>query len=432
MHIKTNGTIPGFYQPKGLFAFFVFILFFLSPHLIAQNEVRQSGPDTSKIKLFMDCYDCDFAYFRRNLPFVNFVRDPKLSDVHLLVTERRTASNGREYGFNFIGSGNYSDLNYKLITISPQYDTNLDTWERLVKTTKMGLMPYVARTNEKDKVEFNYKFDSPVSFIDQSNYDRWNFWVFRLGFGSDLELEESQNEYSMHGYFRIDRITEMIKFRSDVSYYRNIENFEDGSETIESLREEIDSDIEIVYSLGPRWSAGLFTEIRSSTYQNTHFSNRTGPAIEYNIFPWDESDRRIFSLGYHLESNYFNYIEPTIYNETTEFRASESLRLSLILRQPWGEVEARLEGAHYFHDISLNRLTLDAELSVNVTKGLAIYVELDAGLIHDQLYLPAGEISREELLLRQRQLETDYEISLEFGISLTFGSIYNNIVNQRL
>ena len=76
----------------------------------------------------MDCHDCDFAYFRRNLPYVDFVRDPKLSDVHLLVTEQRTATNGRYYGFNFLGSGAYSDISYKLDAVSPQSDTDLQTW----------------------------------------------------------------------------------------------------------------------------------------------------------------------------------------------------------------------------------------------------------------------------------------------------------------
>lgn len=398
----------------------------------AQTQSMNNGSDTAKLRLFIDCHDCDFVYFRRNLPFVDFVRDPKLSDVHLLVTERRTASNGREYGFNFIGAGKYSDLKYKLIAISPQSDTEIQTWKRLLMTTEMGIMPFISRTEEKDYIKIKYSADTLDFSMDQSSYDRWNYWVFRLGLGSDLDLEESQNEYSMHGYFSIDRITELIKFRSDISYFRELENFEDGNETIESLRKEIDSDMEFVYSLGPRWSVGIFNEIRSSTYQNTDFSNRLGPAVEYNIFPWDESDRRVFSLGYHIQSNYLDYSEATIYNETKEWRASEALRLTLILRQPWGEVESRLESSHYFHDFSMNRVSLDTEISLNVTKGLSINLELNAGLIHDQLYLPAGEISREELLLRQRQLETDYEISAEFGVSLTFGSIYNNIVNQRL
>ena len=135
-------------------------------------------------------------------------------------------------------------------------------------------------------------------------------------------------------------------------YYRSLDTFEDTDGRIESLREEIDSDLELVFSLGPRWSIGGFTEIRTSTYENTDFSSSIGPAIEYNIFPWDESDRRVFSFGYHIRAHYFDYEELTIFDLMSEFRVSEALRLNLVLRHPWGEVETELVGSHYFHDFS--------------------------------------------------------------------------------
>jgi len=37
----------------------------------------------------------------------------------------------------------------------------------------------------------------------------------------------------------------------------------------------------------------------------------------------------------------------------------------------------------------------------------------------------------EDVLLRRRKMATDYEIRIEFGIQFTFGSIYNNVVNER-
>ena len=49
----------------------------------------------------------------------------------------------------------------------------------------------------------------------------------------------------------------------------------------------------------------------------------------------------------------------------------------------------------------------------------------------DQIYLPRGLASTEEVLLRQRQLASGYQYFLNFGISYSFGSIFNNIVNPR-
>jgi len=46
--------------------------------------------------------------------------------------------------------------------------------------------------------------------------------------------------------------------------------------------------------------------------------------------------------------------------------------------------------------------------------------------------LPKGDASLEEVLLGKRQLATTYGIYISAGISYSFGSIYNNVVNTRL
>jgi hypothetical protein len=51
--------------------------------------------------------------------------------------------------------------------------------------------------------------------------------------------------------------------------------------------------------------------------------------------------------------------------------------------------------------------------------------------IHDQLFLPAGDATFEEKLLRQKQLATSYDYFVVFGFSHQFCSIFNNVVNPR-
>jgi hypothetical protein len=51
--------------------------------------------------------------------------------------------------------------------------------------------------------------------------------------------------------------------------------------------------------------------------------------------------------------------------------------------------------------------------------------------IRNQISLPKGTASLEEVLLQRRQLETGYQFWGSFGVSYSFGSIYNNIVNPR-
>lgn len=49
----------------------------------------------------------------------------------------------------------------------------------------------------------------------------------------------------------------------------------------------------------------------------------------------------------------------------------------------------------------------------------------------DQINLPAAGLSPEEVLLRRRQLGTEFEYRVNMGFNYTFGSIFNNIVNPR-
>jgi len=53
-------------------------------------------------------------------------------------------------------------------------------------------------------------------------------------------------------------------------------------------------------------------------------------------------------------------------------------------------------------------------------------------IIHDQLSIAKGVgASLEEVLLRRKQLETNYNYYLSIGLSYTFGSIFTNVVNPR-
>ena len=404
------------------------LLSFVSVLTYSQDTLTL-GKTSNKIKIYLDCDDCDFSFFRRNLKFVDFVRDPKLAEIHILVTEQETAGDGTEYGINFLGSGNFADLHYKLKTISPQSETDILKWERLLKILEIGLLPYLSNSPEMDMVKID--FDDKTK-DEATTKDQWRHWVFSIESGFEFEAEESQKEYSFSNAINSERITDILKFKSELAYEVNKEFYVDDEEEIESKKEEAEFNIDLVYSLNPRWSVGLFGELLTSSYLNLNIASEIGPAIEYNIFPWDKSDRKVFAIAYHFKTNYFNYRELTLFDKNNEWRNSESLKLTLLLRQPWGKVENTLEGSHYFFDFSKNRLSLESDISINVTKGLSFFIELEAELLHDQLYLPSGEASRDEILLKQRKLATAFEVSGVLGIRFTFGSRYNNIVNQRL
>ena len=95
----------------------------------------------------------------------------------------------------------------------------------------------------------------------------------------------------------------------------------------------------------------------------------------------------------------------------------------------WGSIESSLTGSLYLKDFAQNRLTWNFEIDIRIFKRLTFDIEWRLSMIHDQLFLEREGASYEEVLLRRKRLETQYDYSIEFGIGYSFGSLKNNIVN---
>jgi hypothetical protein len=52
-------------------------------------------------------------------------------------------------------------------------------------------------------------------------------------------------------------------------------------------------------------------------------------------------------------------------------------------------------------------------------------------MVHNQLSIPKGDYSIEDVLLERAELETQFTYFASIGLSYSFGSIYNNVVNSR-
>src|SRR5262249_12037103 len=86
------------------------VVAFLGASLIASGNALRAQPATPSVaqqseplRVFLDCQECDFDFFRTEITFVNFVRDRQVAQVHVLVTTQRTGSGGTEFTNAFIG-----------------------------------------------------------------------------------------------------------------------------------------------------------------------------------------------------------------------------------------------------------------------------------------------------------------------------------------
>jgi hypothetical protein len=125
------------------------------------------------------------------------------------------------------------------------------------------------------------------------------------------------------------------------------------------------------------------------------------------------------------------YLDETIYDKMKEALIYESLSTTLEIKKRWGSLASTLEGLHYFHDFEKNRLELYCNLDLRLFEGFSLDIRGAVTMIRDQLSLPKEDATIEEILTSRREIATDYDYYLSFGLRYTFGSIYSNVVNPR-
>jgi len=399
--------------------------------LLSSGQERAVKLAQGAPRVFIDCHQCDMAYIRSEISFVSFVREKAEADVHILITIERTGDGGREYTLNFIGRNNFYDIHNTLRYISRRTDTADVERKGLVRVLKIGLVPYVAKTDLGDYLRIDFEKRLPEAPLE----DKWNFWVFSSGLSGSLSGEQTKNFFSMHSNLSASRVNEKSKFRTGLSGSFNTSRFkieEDGvTETITSSQRSYNLSTLYVYSLGEHWSIGAWFGLSSSTYNNISLNINPAPAVEYNYFPYSDSTRRQLRFLYRIGYNINFYREETIYDKTRESLLGETMSITLEIKEPWGNISSAIEGFHYFHDFSKNHLMLWANLNLRLYRGFSVGISGRFSKIKDQIYLAKGDLSLEDILLQRKALATSYSYGLSLGINYTFGSIYAGVVNPR-
>jgi hypothetical protein len=292
---------------------------------------------------------------------------------------------------------------------------------------KMGLMPYVAKTPLYTEVLIDPSERVETEVVE----DRWKNWVFELEARPEFEGEESFKELELRTSVSAVKITHDWKFELDFDhrYTRTKYTYDDTLYTNDKSFQGLD--LLLVKSLGEHWSAGLRSELLSSTYNNANLGWDFLPSLEYDLFPYSEATHRQLRFLYGIGSSYWNYNDTTIYGQIEELLWKQQLEVAYEVQEKWGSINISLRGSNYFHDLSKNRLELGGHISIRIIKGLSLRIWGEAARVNDQLSLVRGDASEAEILLQLQELETAYHLEGSLGLTYTFGSIYNNIVNPR-
>ncbi|MFQ5500007.1 MAG: hypothetical protein ACE5FH_10090 [Candidatus Zixiibacteriota bacterium] len=165
-------------------------------YLTLAGSVSAEGPtsDTTAtnhdaLDVYVDCRDCPSGYYdylKTELTFVNFVRDRKQSDVHVLVSTQSTGGGGDEITMEFIGRNEFSAMVDTLKFFTVDSDTDDTIRKRLAARLRLGLVRYLARTRQADDPTVTYSGGTDAVQASEKS-DPWNYWAsigFSYSFGS--------------------------------------------------------------------------------------------------------------------------------------------------------------------------------------------------------------------------------------------------------
>jgi hypothetical protein len=402
----------------------------------ASSASAQGGPPApptqALLRIYLDCNRCDGEFMRQEIAFVDYMRDRTDADVHVLVTTEGTGGGGTSWQMKFIGLGTYQGQD-RTVTFSTKSTDSEDAQRKEVtRILKIGIIGYTIGTPVVERLNVTYTKPTAAATDAAKKKDPWNYWVFRLGTNGNLSGEESSSYKSYRFNANASRTTEAWKIGIYANRNENRNSYDLGDgEIFKSKSSSWSSETLVVKSAGPKFSVGLRANASGSTYSNQDFVLSIMPGVEYNFFPYKENSRRSWTFGYQAGIQRLNYTKETVFSKLEETIPRHRLSMGLSLRQPWGSIYTSANFTQQLNKLDRTNLGTFAEADVRLFKGFSFNVYGDYSRIRDQISLVKGDASTEDVLLRLRQLSSGYSYFMGFGVSYSFGSIFNSVVNPR-
>ena len=404
--------------------------------LSAAAAAAAAGDSTSaapRLRFYLECSSgsCDFEFLKQELQWVDWVRDRQDADVHVLLTQLRTGGGGTAselFVTRLHGGGPAADT----VRVFSAAGASDDARRRLLLRTVSAILARdLAERPEGSRLDIRLTDGAQIGKAPAvPAKDPWNNWVLKLSGSGFVNGQKAFRSLNAFGNASAARVVQSSKV--GLNGYCNYSEQRFTEPRFVGVQRGWGGNARTVWSLGPRWSAGSRAFVSSSRFSNIHLSAGAGPALEYDVFPYTESSRQLLTLAYEVTGRRVRYDLVTLYDKTSEVLWSHGVTAKLSFTQPWGSVSLAPDFSQYLHDAGKYRLSGNTDAQLNLLRGFSLNLSLYAARIRDQLSLPRGGATDEDVLLQQRQLATSFQYFGSVGISYTFGSRTNNVVNVRL
>lgn len=305
------------------------ILLFVTSMINSQNLIKNGAP-----KVFFDCR-CDLNYVREQIPIINYVNDRTEADIHILFTDQRTGSGGREYLLLFVGQRNFAGMNDTIKYNINQIDSEDQRRAKMVDALKAGLSKYIFKSSVANRMKITFT-DVNVEDSLTGNTDDWDSWVIRTSLNTSLSGQQTAKHGNIGSSVSVNRVTVESKIYLYASFNYNESNYDYDDTQITSISRRQNISAIYIGSINNQWSWGLWSSLSKSTYSNLNLALSVAPGVEFNFFPYSEANQRQFRVEYRVNVNYNKYALETIYFKMQETLFSHVLRFSFELIEPWG------------------------------------------------------------------------------------------------
>lgn len=425
---------------------FLALLACSAPRLAAQ-EPLQAGSDA--LRVYLDCSGgwrgghCSSDQYRQEITFVHWVREPQDAQVHIILTSQNSGGGGTVFTLDFLGRESLAGMEDRFTYSSSVTDVQDETVRGLIQTVRVGLVRFAGAAGFGDAIEVRSAAAETAEVRAREAArqvgpadDPWNLWVFNVDANASFESEDLQQTKDFGFGLSANRTTEQWKlnFRAGGNFEREVYEIPEDDGTIREIHNDQDRwsvSGFAVKSLGAHWGVGAELGADNSTQLNRDLLVGFGTGMEFNFFPYSESNRRVFLARYVLGVDVVQYQDSTIFDQLEETVYQHEARVEYEAREPWGNANVGMGVSQYLDRTDAWSFGVNGFVRYRLFRGFSVNVSGSYREVRDQIYLSKEELSDEDILLGRRQLPTEAEMEFRIGFSYSFGSIFNNAVNER-
>lgn len=410
-----------------------------APAPLAAQDVRRipvAGPTDAPLRVFLDCRVgpwCREDFYVLALPWVDFTRDRIDADVQVLFRTLEAGGGGQSLSIAFLGRNRFlGRADTVSLTTLPNAAEDA-VRRRVADAMKVVLAPWALRTAAGPRLRVDYDAPAAPPAAAERTHDPWNLWVAQVGLNGNGNVQSRYRGTNLNGNVLLRRIAERYKFQGGAYFSSRFDRFRlSDTSTFTNRVRSVVGFARSVWAIDDHWSWAVVARYDYDEFRNTRAAWRAAPGIEYNVFPWRDAASRQLTVAWGPSLESFAYEDTTVFGRVREVRPRHVFTANLATRQSWGTTNVTLRAGQFLDDLAKSNVGLETNAQLRIVKGLALDIIAGASRVRDQLFLARGGLTEDQILVRQRALATNFEGFLAVGVSYTFGSIYNTVVNPRV